>query len=674
MTSHVDPHLLAEAVTAVSQAIVRRYTENPELEQRYLYTLEASLNHGLKDSMASFFFGHTRLFDMFAALVQSFPKAERASAEHDVSEARFFGNSSVGRSRILIRMLLNKGQFHEWLSNLRFNLTVLERFYEPWALFRTQDEMVSVGNAVDAVARLATFHFDVKDKLLNEEDYWDRFPTIVNMDIPLVAPLDVRDPSGVDDDNVDQERAPEEVKRLPLQLQWTEIIYLQQVQAMLEAFVSSARLRRSLALVKEGQALMRACPPMFLTREKFEAELAKGQGLLSEFVVRCNPNHFPQKSYATSLAQACLRKSAFEKRSLVLTQAVAGTQALIRTRTEARQFACLTRAVNDTVGLMNACDVKDVKLACEKISGAQALLLEKAQFSKHSLLVDASAKVQPMILAQKCSRQMEALKGATVCTQGIIRGKYCQNRHKKDFADSILQSQALIRANSSQYEAIRDATSLCTAIIRSRKESKNLRDKCEAVKTLQGLLRTDNKSSEYNSKVIHSQVLQAITRSNTHVLVFLLQNLACTWSESCLRTKKYYNDYQPKIKAYVQSQSMIRSRNLQQQLREKVVATRVCQDFIADIKFQKLQKKKHQEALDRAALELRRNTNSNVLMKRSMVISDTPTPGAQQPQPPSSPSSRPVATSPAVSAVAQSPRKETKVAGAVAHLESVYQK
>ena len=112
MTSHVDPHLLAEAVTAVSQAIVRRYTENPELEQRYLYTLEASLNHGLKDSMASFFFGHTRLFDMFAALVQSFPKAERASAEHDVSEARFFGNSSVGRSRILIRMLLNKGQFH----------------------------------------------------------------------------------------------------------------------------------------------------------------------------------------------------------------------------------------------------------------------------------------------------------------------------------------------------------------------------------------------------------------------------------------------------------------------------------------------------------------------------------------------------------------------------------
>jgi len=75
----------------------------------------------------------------------------------------------------------------------------------------------------------------------------------------------------------------------------------------------------------------------------------------------------------------------------------------------------------------------------------------------------------------------------------------------------------------------------------------------------------------------------------------------------------------------VECQSLIRSSILQRDLQAKNAATRVCQDFIADIIFHKQQKKKQQEALLRAALELRTNvgtSDAQALMRRSVVLQD----------------------------------------------------
>jgi len=264
-------------------------------------------------------------------------------------------------------------------------------------------------------------------------------------------------------------------------LQWTEIIYLQHTQAMIRAIVHTKNMQNDLSLVREAQAVMRTRSPFFYTPAREVEELVKLQGLLAEFVVHIDPDHYPQKSWATCLAQACMRKAEHTAREHALNSAVEFTQANMRTKNTSSQFKDKCDAVNSYVAVMKTRNSLGIKYVRDRICEAQALFLSKKLSITHISLVDLTSKVQPMFLANSAAHKLEVLKNATVSVQALIRGDRIKNKHEQSISDCVLRSQALLRAKSSQFAALRDRSSLCAALIRSRKENKDYCDKCGAV-------------------------------------------------------------------------------------------------------------------------------------------------------------------------------------------------
>ena len=343
MSTHVNAGVLARAVLAVSQALVEHRGSRADLEQRYVFTLEAALTHGLRERVLDLMLGRTRLFDVFCAVMQAFPRLERDDAAPVLADARYYGNTSLGRARILLRLLLNQGVLSAWLSSLCYNIAVLERYYAPWALLRTQAAATTLCSAVDAAARAVRFELAFNDALLNEVDYWDAHPRIVALDVPLRA----RTATGTAASGTAEAFTG---KRLPLA---GDGPHLAACQALLRTPRAAATLRAHVHAAALAQALLRT---RTATQER-----------------------------AAALAQALRRAHTAAQE-----HAAAETQALLRTRIAAQEHAARTHAAAQTRALVAARLAVGVCAAVARVCDVQALLaaarprpLQRAKHPKH---------------------------------------------------------------------------------------------------------------------------------------------------------------------------------------------------------------------------------------------------------------------------------------------------
>jgi hypothetical protein len=189
-----SPQEFASYVVETARAITGVAVVSGRLVLRLCYGVEQALSHGIRESVASFFLGRTRLFDLLAALPAV---SDGVCAVACVADARFVGRSALGRARILLRMLLNAGTLAAWLRVLASAPAahLLDRHYDAWAMVRVPGALVAIADAVEA----ATAHLrdlrassdgtaktplvSMGDASINEEDYWDHHDDVVSMEI-----------------------------------------------------------------------------------------------------------------------------------------------------------------------------------------------------------------------------------------------------------------------------------------------------------------------------------------------------------------------------------------------------------------------------------------------------------------------------------------------------------
>ena len=595
MTTTGDPYALANAVTAVSQALLQQYTPSEALEQRYLFVLEAALTHGIKETMSSMLFGHSRLFDMYNALVQSFPKAERPAAERIVAQARYLGNSSAGRGRILTRILLNTGDFASWLSCLRFDIGVLKRFYENWALLRMPGASAALGNAVDAVTRAVRFHIQVRDTMLNSEGYWDDYPEIVNMDLPLIAPPDARG------------AAPDGAEASPSSVQWTDVIYVQYCQALVAASVLSRRFTQSqLPAVRSAQALLRTQPPFHHSPQRVVEEVCRAQALLAMHSACRQDANFPRTRGAALLAQACVRQSQCATQQRAAEVCVCEAQALLRAVRAQRQHEAIVRATEHAGGLFAAShgEATAARAATAAAASVQALLVASACRRSYCATSEAAKTLQVLLDARAQAKSLAEHKRAAAETSNLLRAACERAQHRHDVQAGPMAAQALMRARSVPYKEVCHAATVSSALLGAAHAHKQLAAKREAAAVTQGLVAADQASSELRSAWLATLALQAIVRSNNDTMARLLRALAATWAQSGVVGSAAAACYHAQREASAQAQALLRARKPKQRIGELAAAARFCQDLLADARIHKQQRLDEQRALDRAKEEV----------------------------------------------------------------------
>lgn len=412
------------AVTAVSQALVERRGNWTDLAERYVFTLEASLAHGLREGMTGFFFGRTRLFDMFAAAAQAFPKAERDAAAGVIAEARFLGDTSLGRARILLRVLLNRALLPQWLSSVCYNLTVLARYYEPWALLRTP-AAAALCAAVDAAARAGPLRLDIADARLNDADYWDAHPRIVALDVPLRAPA----PAFTG-------------KRLPVAVAPADTPHLAACQALLAARAALRAYGTVQHTARRAQALLRAKEPLFHTPARVTEEATFAQGLIRATAPLAP---YPRLCSVSRTLQGCLRTARVLHSFDALVSATETLQGALSTRTVQQAYTMQQHAaehvqalvlaargaggvrtalvrVQDAQGLLAARLPTPYGTACTAAQHAQALLRTEQQQNACASITEAAEGAQALVRADLAVRALRrAAYGATL-VQAVARG------------------------------------------------------------------------------------------------------------------------------------------------------------------------------------------------------------------------------------------------------------
>jgi len=342
-----------------------------------------------------------------------------------------------------------------------------------------------------------------------------------------------------------------------------------------------------------------------------ENEIRVSQGLLMSHIVIHDPNHFPLKCYASRLAQACMRKSACEAFERRLDIATEQSQSILLTNKRTSEYSMLVGAVNDVVALLKSAR-NEVTIDCvnERACQVQCLLITKAQQHRYTRMVDSSCATESIFRSGLSVRKLHSMKESTCNSQAFMRSKFANKEYSHGMNDGILSAQALFRARNSTYGSLRDCSSVCEALIRTRKECEAYRAKREASCVAEGLLLADVTNSKYNCEVSSAQMLQAITRSNSQGLVYLLSALASAWSRGCILTKKKYNEFQPVVNASRLSQSLFRARGLEESMKDMKASTRICQDLLDDKKFRQQEEKKRKEAIEQAKVELMKRTKS----------------------------------------------------------------
>eukprot|EP01103_Thecamoeba_quadrilineata_P016211 TRINITY_DN5355_c0_g1_i1.p1 TRINITY_DN5355_c0_g1~~TRINITY_DN5355_c0_g1_i1.p1 ORF type:complete len:1016 (+),score=342.51 TRINITY_DN5355_c0_g1_i1:37-3084(+) len=158
--------LFSEQLTQVhAKSTEEEAFTNRAIVHRLLYLVEKSLYHGLKDIA---FFGFTEWFDYAENVVLN-------GAPQVLSRVRKATRSRLGRSRVLIRLLLKSGSLADYLNALVANRDLTTQYYEDWAILRREEQCSILIMLVESVNGLK-FESILYEKGIDDVDYWITVP------------------------------------------------------------------------------------------------------------------------------------------------------------------------------------------------------------------------------------------------------------------------------------------------------------------------------------------------------------------------------------------------------------------------------------------------------------------------------------------------------------------
>lgn len=138
------------------------------------FILEKILQHGIKER-GLFGIGMTVFWEFLEKLEECVPRGE---CEEVLSICKDCSNTSVGRARIFIKASLNSNSFSDYISALSWNTSLLNNFYKPFALIRSEEHAPVFLTLLESLSKLR-FSLFYKDKDLEKLGYWSTVPQLL---------------------------------------------------------------------------------------------------------------------------------------------------------------------------------------------------------------------------------------------------------------------------------------------------------------------------------------------------------------------------------------------------------------------------------------------------------------------------------------------------------------
>jgi len=134
---------------------------------RLCLILEKIMEHGIKDGL----FGTTYFWNYAENLDKCLPGTE---GKELLKRIREFSKGSIGRGRVFVRLTLNEGTLPEYLKALLFAPNLTMQYYREAALLRNEEQVTMLLRTLETL-KSCQFNFIVKDKKLDDADYWLKF-------------------------------------------------------------------------------------------------------------------------------------------------------------------------------------------------------------------------------------------------------------------------------------------------------------------------------------------------------------------------------------------------------------------------------------------------------------------------------------------------------------------
>lgn len=133
--------------------------------------LEQILSHKLA---SMHIFQKTTFWDFVKHLPACLPSKE---IQEKIAEIEEMDKSDIGRARLFLRVALNDGALHEFLSALIWNQEILHQCYDPAALLRSEEQSNMVLLLIENLSKIK-FRMFLKDPNLGKPEFWStvRFP------------------------------------------------------------------------------------------------------------------------------------------------------------------------------------------------------------------------------------------------------------------------------------------------------------------------------------------------------------------------------------------------------------------------------------------------------------------------------------------------------------------
>eukprot|EP01114_Cavostelium_apophysatum_P015670 TRINITY_DN4321_c0_g1_i1.p1 TRINITY_DN4321_c0_g1~~TRINITY_DN4321_c0_g1_i1.p1 ORF type:complete len:409 (+),score=100.54 TRINITY_DN4321_c0_g1_i1:86-1312(+) len=134
---------------------------------RLCYMLERILEHGIRDTAL---FGTTHFWSYLEQLDRCLPGPEVKDVLRKVKEC---SKGNIGRGRVFLRLTLNEGSLVEYLRALMWNPQLTGSSYRETAILRDDEQSTAFLTVLESLQTFK-FSFLLKDKDLDEADYWER--------------------------------------------------------------------------------------------------------------------------------------------------------------------------------------------------------------------------------------------------------------------------------------------------------------------------------------------------------------------------------------------------------------------------------------------------------------------------------------------------------------------
>jgi hypothetical protein len=131
------------------------------------YSIEGILEQGRKEVSV---FSSTSLWNYLEQVTECLPGTQ---AKETIKEIKDIQKGNLGRSRVFIRLTLNEHTLPEYLKALVWNIPLTESYYRESAIIRNEEHFITMLSLLESL-HAVPFNFIVKDKNLEDPDYWSK--------------------------------------------------------------------------------------------------------------------------------------------------------------------------------------------------------------------------------------------------------------------------------------------------------------------------------------------------------------------------------------------------------------------------------------------------------------------------------------------------------------------